>query len=407
MRIVVAGLSAMFPLGGVFWDYFQYVQGFADLGHEVLYVEDTGIWYYDPSVGDYVQSGEHSAGWLERQISQCLPAQQNNWYLRDAAGVTYGAEASTVLEFCRTADLFLNVSGASAMSPDVFSRARAVYIDSDPMYTQVVIARAQQHSDDRALQQRLEIIDSHDVRLSFGENIGQDDCLVPAAPFDWLPTRQPVLINVLAPYRVPATERSRVLTTIGTWEPSTQPIMIEGRPYYGKRHEFLRFSRLPERSPLPFELAMPVDLSPPGIVEQGWGVTDPAVISASAESYLRYLGSSFAEWSVAKHAYVASRSGWFSGRTAVYLALGIPAIVQDTGFSRFLPTGEGLFAFSTPDEALAAIEEVAANYEWHCAAALEIAQEHFDARRVLTRLIDDVFSSSNAADVPSTTVRAS
>jgi hypothetical protein len=145
---------------------------------------------------------------------------------------------------------------------------------------------------------------------------------------------------------------------------------------------------------------MPADLSPPGLVEQGWRIADPAAVSASAESYLRYLANSFAEWSVAKHAYVASRSGWFSGRTAVYLALGVPAIVQDTGFSRFLPTGEGLFTFSTPDEALAAIEEVAANYERHSAAALEIAHEHFDAKRVLTRLIDDVFSSPNASSTP-------
>lgn len=392
MRVVIAGLSGVFPLGGVFWDYFHYVQGFTDLGHEVLYVEDAGGWHYDPSVSDYVPSGEYSANWIARQVSSCLPAQENNWFLRDSMGTTFGAEPSAVLEFIHTADLFLNVSGASALSLDRFPRARTVYLDSDPMYTQSVIEQAR-NGDDPDLRRRLEVIESHDVRVSFGENIGQADCLVPAAPFDWLPTRQPVLTDVLAPYRVPVTERRRVLTTIGTWEPSSRPIMIGGRPYYGKRHEFSRFTQLPERSPLPLELAMPVDLSPPGLVEQGWRVTDPAVVSASADGYLQYLAGSFAEWSVAKHAYAASRSGWFSGRTANYLALGVPAIVQDTGYSRFLPTGSGIHAFSTEDEALAGIEDVAAHYERNCDAALEIAREHFDAKTVLARLLDEVFAT--------------
>ena len=228
MRVVIAGLTGMFPLGGVFWDYFQYLEGLTELGHDALYVEDAAIWYYNPSVADYVQSGEYSAGWIRQQVSKCLPAQQNNWFLRDAAGVTYGADASTVLEFCRTADLFLNVSGASALSLDELPRARTVYIDSDPMYTQAIIARAQLNGDDLPLQKRLRIIESHDVKLSFGENIGLEGCLVPAPPFDWIPTRQPVLTSVLEPYRVPVSERSRVLTTIGTWEPSTQPIFVGG-----------------------------------------------------------------------------------------------------------------------------------------------------------------------------------
>jgi hypothetical protein len=87
---------------------------------------------------------------------------------------------------------------------------------------------------------------------------------------------------------------------------------------------------------------------------------------------------------------VVSRSGWISDRTVCYLAAGRPAIVQDTGIGSFLPLGEGLFAFSTVDEALAAIEEVAGDYERHSAAARNLAREYFDGERVVADVMRKV-----------------
>jgi hypothetical protein len=394
MRIVVAGLAATYPLGGVFWDYLQYCQGLTDLGHEVLYLEDTGSWFFDPATQTRVESGAAAAGWLGGEIDRNLPALRDAWFVRDARGGTYGATETTVRQFCRDAELFLNISGVSDLRLDTLPRAISVYIDTDPMFSQRNIPRAlagELDPDERIQHERML---GHHRTFSYGENIGQPDCLVPVDLFDWLPTRQPVLIETIARHHVPAGERTRHLTTIGSWDPYVKPLEVAGRTYSGKQAELARFRELPHKSLLPFTLAMAGADPPSDMGAHGWSCVDPTPISASAERYVRFLAESFAEWSVAKNAYVASRSGWFSGRTALYLSLGVPAVVQDTGFSRFLPTGAGLHAFSTEAEALAAIEDIATNYERNCSAGLEIAREYFDSGRVLSRLIDDVFSTS-------------
>jgi hypothetical protein len=168
---------------------------------------------------------------------------------------------------------------------------------------------------------------------------------------------------------------------------------VDGQKYYGKSREFRKYLNLPHQTDISIEVAMAGKAPREAMIEKRWQLADPATVSQSATSYVRYLAGSFAEWSIAKHAYVASNSGWFSCRSACYLALGVPVIVQDTGFSRFIPTGEGLFAFSTMDEALAAIEAVESDYERHCKAAREIAEEYFDSRKVLTKLLDDAFAT--------------
>ncbi len=392
MRIVVAGLAATYPLGGVFWDYLQYAQGLIELGHDVLYLEDTGTWFYDPADRTMVESGKAAAAWLSGEIERHMPALSSSWFVRDCRGATFGVGESTARRFCRDAELFLNVSGASLVTPDDLPLARTVYIDTDPMYSQSSIPNALNNTVDSAERNRLDRMLAHDVTFSFGENIGHQGCLVPAACFDWRPTRQPVLTNALASYRVPPEQRRRTLTTIGSWDPYTKPLVVSGRRYEGKHGEFLRFRNLPGKSPLPLDLAMAGTGPESEMRSFGWNLIDPDPISATAERYLDFLASSYAEWSVAKHAYVASRSGWFSGRTAVYLALGVPAIVQDTGFSRYLPTGIGLLAFSTLDEAVAALQQVESNYPRHCAAAEEIAHTYFDSGRVLSDLLGDVFS---------------
>ncbi len=407
MRIVVSGLAARYPAGGVFWDYLSYAQGFTDLGHDVLYLEVTDQWFYDPGVLTSVQSGRSASQWLSKQIERSLPDQSNNWAIRDTQGVTFGADAAFVRKFCQAADLFVDVSGATVLQLDDFPNAHTVFVDSDPMYNQTLGPRA--HAGGLNLQERarLEQMLAYDKTYSFGERIGSSDCLVPTELFEWHPTRQPVLTDVIGSYSQPISSRRHKLTTVGNWNPRDKPITVAGRQYFAKEHEFRNFLGLAKQSPIAFELALSGNPPASDQETQGWSFVDPAPISSSADSYLRFLANSFAEWSVAKHAYVASRSGWFSGRTAIYLALGVPAIVQDTGFSRFLPTGEGLLAFSTPDQALAAIEDLAANYERHCATALEIAHEYFDAKRVLTRLIDDVFSTSSPADRQGSQARAS
>ena len=91
-----------------------------------------------------------------------------------------------------------------------------------------------------------------------------------------------------------------------------------------------------------------------------------------------------------KDQYARLRTGWFSERSACYLAAGRPVVSQDTGFGNVLPTGEGLYAYQTTDEALAALEAIDADYERHSRAARAIAEEFFRAETVLARLLDDL-----------------
>ncbi len=396
MRIVIAGLAATYPLGGVFWDYLQYAQGLIDLGHEVLYLEDTGSWFYEPASQTMIESGAAAARWLGRETDRHLPVLSNSWLVRDLRGSTYGVDEKIARQFCQDAELFLNVSGATMLRPDDFPRAKSVFIDTDPMYNQRFVPNALAGTLVLEERKRLDRIRAYDLTFTFGENIGQPDCLIPDEYFDWIPTRQPVMTQMISRHRMPMIRRIRKLTTIGSWDQYAEPMTVAGRAYGGKVGEFLRFRDLPRRSELPLELAMAGGGPEVEMRSFGWGFNDPTPMSATADGYLNFLATSYAEWSVAKHAYVASKSGWFSGRTALYLALGVPAIVQDTGFSRFFPTGYGLLAFSTLEEAADAIYQVTANYARHCDAAEEIARTYFDSKLVLSKLLDDVFSNTSA-----------
>jgi hypothetical protein len=113
-------------------------------------------------------------------------------------------------------------------------------------------------------------------------------------------------------------------------------------------------------------------------------------VTTTPWSYRAYLQASKGEFSVAKQGYVVAESGWFSERSACYLASGRPVVVQDTGFSAWLPTGSGLLAFRTPEEAVAGIEQIEANLPQHCQAARDLAEACFSAPRVLADLLKAV-----------------
>ena len=155
-----------------------------------------------------------------------------------------------------------------------------------------------------------------------------------------------------------------------------------------KDKEFVKFIDLTQQTSQPIELAIngPREL----LESHGWETVDAMNVSRDLWAYRDYLQHSKAEFGIAKHAYVAANSGWFSDRTECYLASGRPAVVQDTGFSRNLPTGEGLFSFSSSEEAIAAIDAVNADYSRHSRRAYELAREYFDARVVLEKMLAEI-----------------
>lgn len=394
LRIAVTGLAATYPLGGVFWDYLQYVLGFQRLGHDVLYVEDTGNWCYDPATQTFIEDGARNAALLARHLSQLDSGLRDRWFFRDAAGRTYGRSWEAAAAFCRKADLFLHISASCIMRDEYLAAARVAFVDSDPMYTQASVPGYLAGTLDPEAKSRVDGMRQHNVLFTFGENVGSPDCRIPTALFPWMHTRQPVVLDCFRKARVPVPRRRQVFTTVASWEPKETGPVVDGVAYSGKSVEFERFIELPTRSRLPVELA----ISGPAPVERlqsyGWKLIDARTVSEDPWQYRDYLANSLSEWSVAKNAYVASRSGWFSCRTACYLALGVPAVVQDTGFSAFIPTGEGLMSFTSLEEALQAMATVAADPERHSKAAIAVAEDYFDSDKVLADLIDKAFATN-------------
>jgi len=388
LRIAVTGLAATYPYGGVFWDYMQYVLGLFRLGHDVWYIEDTGKWAYDPRARTFVEDGSHNARTLARQMRLLDPALGERWFYRDATGRTFGRSGGEVKEFCGSADLFIHVSASCWMREEYFAARRVAFIDSDPMYTQANIPPYVDGTIAEEARDRVDVLRRHDAFFTFAENIGAPDCRVPSSLIRWIPTRQPIVLECFEKAVVPLAERRQVLTTVASWEPTERGLVVEGVPYRGKSAEFERFVDMPAHSALPLELALSGGIPADRLKASGWHVRDAYDISHDPWVYRDYLAHSGGEWSVAKNAYVASRSGWFSCRTACYLALGVPAVVQDTGFSRIIPSGEGLLAFTTLDEARAAIDDLRSAPERHAEAARAIAREYFDSRVILGRLVE-------------------
>lgn len=380
LRIIVTGLIAQYPLGGVTWDYLQYVTGLARLGHDVYYVEDTGQWPYNPQEGGLAKRPDYNLDHLGGVMARFGMA--DRWAYRFPwESQWFGMSDERRADIVRTADVLINISGTLARPEEYRAVGCLVYIDSDPVFTQVKLARGQH--DFRAL------IDAHDVHLSFGESL---DDRVPDTGHAWIPTRQPVVLSEWRP-RPPSRP---VFTTVMNWT-SHNSVTYDGETFGQKDVEFRRFLELPGRvAPTQIEIAVnlgktrrtPREL----LLHKGWLLADPAEVCPDMDGYRSYIESSFAEWSVAKNAYVKGRPGWFSCRSACYLAAGKPVVVQDTGIPGVLPVGQGILVFTTLEEAASAIREVEADHARHSTAARAIAEEYFDSDKVLTRLLEDALT---------------
>jgi hypothetical protein len=386
VRVIVTGLVATYPVGGVAWDYLQYVQGFSALGCEVVYLEDTGQWFYDPAVETFTPDGDRGAAYLASALRALMPGREPSWAVRRPDGTLVGLDEASLARACAGADLFLNLSG-SCWLRDAYRAARvAAYVDTDPCYSQAKLAATDAGIADEETARSARLIRLHDVFFSLGESLGRPDCTIPTGGLGWLPTRQPVM---LSSWPVTPGPEGGAFTTVLSWSINPTPPVLDGRSYGGKDVEFARFLDLPERTPELLEAAISGAAPRERLVAAGWRVIDARPVSATLDDYRRYLQRSRGELSVAKQAYVATRSGWFSTRSAVYLASGRPAVLQDTGFSAHLPVGPGLHAFTTPDEAVAALAAVRADYRAACAHARSVAETCFRAEDVCARLLAD------------------
>jgi len=390
VRIVLTGLIAQHPLGGLTWHYAQFAAGLARLGHDVYYFEDTGMWPYSLDGGAtgsnfIVNHCEANAQYLLGVMPRFGLA--DRWAYKCAIdGRWYGLSDRARQDVIETADLLLSVSAPVFHPEEYRTIPRRAFVDTDPVFTQIKLVRGQ--ADFRA------VLDAYDVHFSYGESLRTD---VPVTGHAWRPTRQPVLLSEWRP----AQPHRDVFTTVMNWD-SYNPVKHQQKIYGQKDVEFLKCldlpsQVLPERLEVAARVRRHVHL-PDSVLShlrfKGWQVVDPNQVCPDVDSYRDYIESSKAEWGVAKNGYVVGQPGWFSDRSACYLAAGRPVVVQDTGFTSIIPTGEGVLTFRTVDEAAERIREVSGNYARHCRAARAIAEEYFNSDLVLSRLIDEAMSVS-------------
>jgi hypothetical protein len=363
--IVIAAALAQRPgVGGHTWFALQYLLGFRALGWEVLLVDRLD----DPRPGD-VEA-------LARELDRF--GLGDAWSVLLPGGRTAGRSRAEVERRLCECDLLLDVMGYLD-DPELRDLAPArVFLDIDPGFGQMW----------RALG-LADVLAGHDRFVSVGLNVGRATCSVPDCGVRWTTTLPPVALD-----HWPAAPGGKTFTTIASWRGPFGPVEYEGRTYGLRVHQFRRFMELPRRTGADFELALAIDPAETPdldrLRENGWRLADPARVAGDTVAYRRHIRRSGAELTVAKGMYVDTRSGWFSDRSACYLAAGKPVVAQDTGFAEHLPCGEGLLAFSTPDEAADAVARVTRDRARHARAARALAEEHLDARRVLPRLIDEL-----------------
>lgn len=382
MRAVVAGLVATYPVGGMAWHYLQYVRGLEQIGYEVAYLEDSGWQSFDPSMGDYGESFTYGVDFLRDAIATIVPELGDRWHVRMGAHESAGMSLDDLAEFVATAEVLLNVSGGCLMRDEYLSCPRKVFIDTDPGPTQMVnLPKWDRHPG----WQGTHGFRAHDAFFTFAERMACDDCRLPDLGLAWLPTRQPIATGAWSRTTSPRS----AWTTLMSWRPHPlDPIVADGVEYQLKQPEFERLVGLPAVTPVPLEVAVGGHMAPVGRWrEAGWSVVDALQVTRTAGTYREYVGGSRGEISAAKQVYVATRSGWFSERSACYLAAGRPVVIQDTGFTDVLPTGDGIVPFTTPAGAAGAILAVESDHAHHVQAARQIAEDHFDARRVLADLL--------------------
>jgi hypothetical protein len=382
--VVVSSVIANKPYnGGNARMVLNWLQGLEQLGLDVFFVEQIRSEHCVDSEGAPA-TASHSAnrtyfddvlrthGFSRRAALICDAGDT----LDDA--VVHGATASELYDLADAADLLINISGHLSVGALKERFRRRAYVDLDPGYTQM-------WHDEYPGAARLE---GHDLFFTVGQRVGTDGCRIPTHGISWIPMRQPI---VLKKCRADAPASAR-FTTVASWRGAYAPITRDGETFAAKAHEFRKFVELPRVSGQAFEIALDIH---PGetrdlraLQDSGWRLVDPRSVAATPGDYCRYIEGSAAEWSAAQGMYVQTRSGWFSDRSAQYLAAGKPVLVQDTGFGAPGQHGEGLLVFDTVAQAAEGADRIARDYQRHSAAARWLAEQYFDSDMQLSQLLE-------------------
>jgi hypothetical protein len=403
-RLMVLGMMGRMPIAGVVWQVLHYLEGFRRLGFEVFYVEDTGAWPYNPEQNTVTDDCTYTVETMGRIMASL--GFSDRWAYRAATqgGRFFGLAEEQVRRLFESCDILVNLTASTVLRDEHLRVPIRVYLETDPVLPQIEIAKGNPSY--------MELLGAHTHHFSYGENLGAPDCGVPVRRFRYFPTRQPIVLDwwsspVRGAVNAVTPPPRACFTTIANWRQSGKDFDWNGERYtWSKHHEFLKFIDLPRRTAQPLELALALKSDAGNgdkawealnleeaeavrlLTRHGWHTVSGMSLSKDIEPYRDYILRSRGEFTVAKDQNVRLRSGWFSDRSACYLAAGRPVITQNTGFGKLFPTGEGLFAFNTLEEILTAFESINTDYERHSRAARTIAEDYFRAETVLAAVVN-------------------
>ena len=385
-KIIVLGFMGGCPIAGVIWQHIHYIVGLQRLGHEVYYVEDTSNYPYNPVAFDISDDFSYAAQTLGQL------AREHGFEGRWAYCARYkdpfeisGMSQAALTTLYKEADCALNICGSHDLNEELSSIHHLIYVESDPGVEQIKV--------DQGEKETISYLRAHRHLFTFGENIGTKAFVVPTNGFTWLTTRQPVVTDLWCD-SIEATEPppGKLFTSICNWSTSGKKDIVWKNSNYlwSKSVEFLRFVEAPKLSGEPFELATDIkEEEERGLFEKNdWRLILPHDLSVNWNDCRDYIRNSKGEFTCAKDQYIRLNTGWFSDRTACYLAAGRPVITQETGFTSHYGGKEGLLSFSTMQEIIDGVASIRADYRRHSRAALEIAREIFEAEKVLQSLLD-------------------
>lgn len=382
-RIVVMGFMGSCPIAGVIWQHVHYIVGLQRLGHEVYYIEDSARIPYNAETFDTSNDYSYAARLISRLAEEFNFKDRWSFCARYLPELpTAGLPLNTIRQLYKCADAILNICGAQEFNDDLLASDRILYVESDPGVEQIKV--------DQAVQSTIDYLGRHHALFTFGENVGTKKFPVPIHGLKWHATRQPIVTDLWKTRSLPPS--SAVFTSIANWSTSgLKDVTWRGEKYlWSKSREFIRFVNAPKVAGEPFELATDIrdEKTRTKFSEAGWRFRSPHDLSVKYWEYRDYIRRSKAEFTVAKDQYVRLNTGWFSDRSACYLAAGRPVITQETGFTRLYGGRGGLFGFRKLPEIGEAVQEINADYRHHSQVARAIAQEIFEAEKVVGSLLD-------------------
>lgn len=377
------GFMGSMPIAGVIWQHVHYIVGLKRLGHDVYYVEDSARLPYNPETFEVTDEFDYAAKILGRLARDFDFKKRWGYCARYLPrNPTAGLSLKKIRQLYRDADAILNVCGTQEFNDDLLVSDRILYIESDPAVEQIKI--------DKKVESTIEYLRRHHALFTFGENVGTKIFPVPTHGFKWLATRQPIVTDLWKTKR--PWPRAAVFTSIANWSTSgLKDISWRGKKYlWSKSREFLRFVAAPKKAGETFELATNIDdvATRRKFERNGWRLRCPLQMSVDYWLYRDYIQCSKGEFTVAKDQYVRLNTGWFSDRSACYLAAGRPVITQETGFTRNYGGDAGLLSFRSVGEIVDAVKKINRDYAKHSRAAYDVAREFFEATKVVKSILN-------------------